>query len=80
MTEETIIIYHRLLDVAIIRFVNDSSIHRHAFSGEPFCFKIGHGEVIQGWDEGLLKMSKGQRARLLIPSSHGYGAEGAKIV
>jgi len=42
----------------------------------PFEFNIGRGEVIQGWDEGLMKISKGQRAKLTIPSEMGYGAKG----
>lgn len=44
--------------------------------GKPFVFKIGLGQVIKGWDEGVAKMSKGQRAKLTIPSDYGYGALG----
>ena len=47
-----------------------------SMEGEVFSFKIGLGEVIRGWDEGIMKLSKGQRARLLISSDYGYGAEG----
>lgn len=45
--------------------------------GEPFEFIIGVGQVIDGWDEGIIKMSKGQRANLYIPSHMGYGSKGA---
>jgi len=45
--------------------------------GEPFSFQIGVGQVIQGWDKGVLKMSLGERAVLRIPSQLGYGARGA---
>jgi FK506-binding protein 1 len=47
----------------------DSSRDRN----EPFEFTIGVGEVIQGWDLGVMKMSLGQRAKLYIPSDLGYG-------
>jgi len=56
--------------------VFDSSRER----GEPFKFKIGVGQVIQGWDEGVAQMSKGQRAVLKIPSEKGYGQMGAGAV
>lgn len=51
----------------------DSSIDR----GTPFSFKIGKGEVIRGWDEGVMKMTLGEKAKLDITSDYGYGAEGA---
>merc|ERR1712216_285062 len=44
--------------------------------GQPFQFNIGKGEVIAGWDEGVAKMSKGQRAKLTISADMGYGAQG----
>jgi FK506-binding protein 1 len=43
----------------------------------PFTFRIGVGEVIRGWDEGVAKLSLGQRANLLISSDFGYGTRGA---
>ena len=45
--------------------------------GRPFKFRIGIGQVIKGWDAGVMKMSLGQRVKLKIPSSMGYGARGA---
>jgi len=44
---------------------------------EPFKFTLGVGQVIQGWDKGVAKMSLGERAILHIPSEMGYGARGA---
>merc|ERR1712059_158421 len=44
--------------------------------GEPFQFNIGRQEVIAGWDEGVAKMSRGQRAKLTISPDKGYGAGG----
>merc|ERR1712076_102129 len=44
--------------------------------GQPFEFTIGKKEVISGWDEGVAKMSRGQRAKLTISADMGYGAQG----
>jgi len=45
--------------------------------GEPFKFQIGIGQVIRGWDTGVMKMSIGERATLRIPAAMGYGERGA---
>jgi len=44
---------------------------------EPFIFPIGTGKVIRGWDEGILRMSVGERAILHVPADKGYGTRGA---
>ncbi|KKQ25208.1 MAG: Peptidyl-prolyl cis-trans isomerase [Candidatus Woesebacteria bacterium GW2011_GWA1_37_8] len=46
-------------------------------SGQPFSFKVGEGKVIKGWDQGLLGMKVGGMRKLTIPSSLGYGEQGA---
>lgn len=51
----------------------DSSWNR----GTPLEFKAGIGQVIQGWDQGLLGMKAGGRRRLEIPSELAYGSRGA---
>jgi len=51
----------------------DSSVDR----GQPFAFRIGAGEVIPGWDEGVMSMKVGGKRKLVIPSLLGYGASGA---
>ena len=51
----------------------DSSRDRN----QPFQFKIGVGQVIKGWDEGVGSMKVGGRRQLIIPSALGYGARGA---
>ena len=48
--------------------------------GEPFAFRLGAGEVIRGWDEGVAGMKVGGRRTLIIPPDLGYGARGAGSV
>jgi peptidylprolyl isomerase len=45
--------------------------------GEPLDFRVGVGQVIQGWDQGLLGMKVGGRRRLEIPAHLAYGDRGA---
>ena len=45
--------------------------------GQPFEFKLGKGQVIPGWDQGVAGMKGGGRRRLTIPSAMAYGARGA---
>jgi FKBP-type peptidyl-prolyl cis-trans isomerase FkpA len=51
----------------------DSSLDR----GDPFMFFLGGGQVIRGWDEGVVGMKIGGKRTLIIPSHMGYGSRGA---
>ncbi|KAJ8259957.1 hypothetical protein GJAV_G00175410 [Gymnothorax javanicus] len=44
--------------------------------GSPFSFEIGRGQVIKGWDEGVAKMSLGERAKLTCSPDYAYGCNG----
>lgn len=51
----------------------DSSYDR----GQPIAIPIGVGQVIKGWDEGIMMLKQGGKAKLIIPPQLGYGSAGA---
>ena len=59
----------QLLDQTVF----DSSYKRN----EPIEFKVGEGQVISGWDEGIMLLNKGDKARFIIPPKLAYGESGA---
>lgn len=50
----------------------DSSLDR----GQPFSFRVGAGQVIAGWEQGVVGMKVGGKRKLTIPASLGYGRRG----
>ena len=59
----------QLLDQTVF----DSSYKRN----QPIEFKVGIGQVIPGWDEGIMLLKKGDKAKFIIPSHLAYGESGA---
>ena len=51
----------------------DSSYKRN----QPIEFNVGIGQVIPGWDEGIMLLKKGDKAKFIIPSNLAYGEAGA---
>ena len=49
----------------------DSSVDR----GQPYEFTIGVGQVIKGWDEGVMTMKVGGKRKLIVPPDLGYGSD-----
>lgn len=59
----------------------DGTLFDENFTKETaFEFKLGSGQVIQGWDQGLVGMKEGGTRRLVIPAALAYGAQGAGTI
>lgn len=56
--------------------LDDGNVFDQNQTGEGFSFLLGAGQVISGWDLGVLGMKVGEKRRLTIPASLGYGASG----
>jgi peptidylprolyl isomerase/FKBP-type peptidyl-prolyl cis-trans isomerase FkpA len=55
--------------------LQDGTIFDTSIGRAPFSFVLGAGQVIQGWDQGLVGMKVGGKRLLIIPPSLGYGAQ-----
>jgi FKBP-type peptidyl-prolyl cis-trans isomerase FkpA len=65
--------------IAVVRYAGwlvDGTPFDSNRDGSPFTFRIGAGEVIEGWDEGVPGMRVGGRRQLIIPPRMGYGEWG----
>jgi peptidylprolyl isomerase len=60
-----------------VSFVTGEEFDASWNRGQPFEFRLGKGQVIPGWDQGVAGMRVGGRRRLTIPSAMAYGARGA---
>jgi len=59
------------------RFTNGTVFDASAnHPDRPFTFKLGIGQVIPGWDEGILGMKVGEKRQLIVPPKLGYGVDG----
>jgi peptidylprolyl isomerase len=59
------------------RLTNGTQFDTSCGKPSPFEFNLGQGQVIQGWDQGIVGMKVGGIRRLIIPANLGYGAAGA---
>ncbi|ABG60884.1 FKBP-type peptidyl-prolyl cis-trans isomerase [Cytophaga hutchinsonii] len=57
--------------------LSNGSVFDKSAPGDYFKFRLGSGQVIQGWDQGFLKLKHGDKALILIPSRLAYGTRGA---
>jgi len=66
-------------DVLTVHYIGsflDGRVFQSSYSGPPFQFRLGAGQVIAGWDQGIPGMKVGGKRKLVIPSSLAYGAQG----
>ena len=59
------------------KLINGDEFDNSFKRGQPIDIPIGVGQVIKGWDEGILLLKEGETATLLIPPALGYGERGA---
>lgn len=64
------------LTVEYTGWLSDGTVFDSSRGRGPFTFQISHGNVIAGWDEGLLGMKVGGKRKLTIPSDLAYGPSG----
>ena len=59
----------------LVEFASGKEVESSWNGGHPFQFTLGNGDVIEGWDKGLLGMRVGGRRRLVIPPRLAYGEQ-----
>ncbi|MBN3521148.1 FKBP-type peptidyl-prolyl cis-trans isomerase [Algoriphagus lutimaris] len=66
-----------LFDTSIEELAKENDVYNPQRPYEPLPVNVGMGQVIPGWDEGLLLLKKGSKGKFLIPSPLAYGENGA---
>ncbi len=66
-------------DTATVQYVlatySSGKVVQSSWTSKPFTFTVGLGDVIPGWDKGVVGMKQGGRRELIIPPADGYGSE-----
>jgi FKBP-type peptidyl-prolyl cis-trans isomerase len=68
---------HRVAVLYVGRFTDGKKFDSNQNSSHPFVFRLGNGEVIKGWDEGIAGMKAGGKRKLVVPPGLAYGPGGA---
>ena len=58
-------------------YFKGGKVFDQSYGRKPFIFQVGVGQVIKGWDLGVLSMKKGEKATFYIKSDYAYGKRGA---
>ena len=66
----------KVFDTSLAEVAKQHGIHNPARTYEAIAFQVGVGQVIKGWDEGIMCLRQGTKARLFIPSTLAYGSQG----
>ena len=59
----------------VLATYSSGKVIQSSWTSQPFTFILGQGQVIKGWDEGVVGMKAGGRRELIIPPNLGYGGQ-----